>query len=459
MSLPDGFAVRLAAGVRVRDGGRTLIGGAPTRVTYLTDRAQALLTDGVLVTSDRSTAILADRLLASGVAEPVAALLPEIPLADVTCVVPVRDRAESLDRLLVGLAGSRVIVVDDASHEPGRVAAAVARHGAELIALPINLGPAGARNVGLRAASTPYVAFIDSDVVIDTATVRRLVQHFADPDLAAVAPRVRGLASDRSWLGRYERVRSSLDVGPRSGLVRAGTPIGWVPSAVLAVRAEAVGAGFDETMRVGEDVDLVWRLDDGGWRVRYDADIEARHESLTRLRPWLARKAAYGSSAVPLADRHGAKVAPAAMSAGGAVIAGAALAQRRWSLPVIGITTIVMTIRTGRALRRSEHPYRLSTELTAQGVSSTFSQLGQLLVRHWWPPVAVAALLSGRVRRAAVAAVIAHAVADRRRSGSDPGPAPHAAARALDDLAYGAGVWGAAIRSRSWRALVPRRVS
>lgn len=74
--LPVGFAVRLNRHVRVRDGGRTLVGGAPTRVLYLTERARALIVDRTVRVTGRATATLADRLLETGMADPIVAELP-----------------------------------------------------------------------------------------------------------------------------------------------------------------------------------------------------------------------------------------------------------------------------------------------------------------------------------------------------------------------------------------------
>ena len=442
-----------------RDGGRTLVGGSPPRLIYLSERARRLLGDGTLVVTDAHLATLVERLLASGVAEPATALMKAIPIEQVTVVIPVRDRPASLDRLLAGLVGVKAVVVDDASVSPRQIATVVAKHGADLVAMSTNVGPAAARNAGLKAVRTPFVLFADSDVQIDVETISRLLTHFADPELAAVAPRVRGIKSDRSWLGRYEQDRSSLDVGRVSGLVRPGTSIGWLPSAVLAVRAGVVGTGFDESMRFGEDVDLAWRLNDGGWRVRYDATIEARHQGLTRLDPWLIRKVGYGSSAAPLAKRHGAKVAPAGMSLGGAAIASALLLQRRWSLPAAGLVSAIMAARTAKALSNSDHPLRLSVELTGLGVASTAHQVSDLMLRHWWPGSVVAAVVSSRARRTLIGAMVVHGVLDHRRSGSELSVPCHAVARTLDNIAYGTGVWMGAARGRSVEALLPQSVT
>ena len=41
------------------------------------------------------------------------------------------------------------------------------------------------------------------------------------------------------------------------------------------------GAVFDPALRVGEDVDLVWRLVAAGLAVRYDPAVEVEHDEPT----------------------------------------------------------------------------------------------------------------------------------------------------------------------------------
>ncbi len=47
-----------------------------------------------------------------------------------------------------------------------------------------NVGPAGARNAGLALVGTPFVVFVDSDVVVEPAAIETMLRHFADPELA-----------------------------------------------------------------------------------------------------------------------------------------------------------------------------------------------------------------------------------------------------------------------------------
>ena len=456
MILPEGFAVRLAPGVRVRDHGRTLIGGAPLRVNHLSPRATSLMRDGTLVVADATTSRLAEQLLDSGMAEPVTALLPPIGLDQVTCVIPVRDRPLGLDRLLTSLdKAMRVIVVDDASVNPERSARAAARHGAEFIPLSRNLGPAGARNTGLREVTTPYVVFVDSDVVMDPDAVARLLRHLHDPNVALVAPRIRGLDRDDSWIGRYEAARSSLDLGRHSALVRPHSTIAWVPSAVVLARVEALGEGFDPSMTVGEDVDLVWRLDAEGWRIRYDADVIARHDHRTSSSELAASQGLLRLGCSP------ARRPPRRQ--GGARCAHAD--RRSDDSRGIGAATLVRTghgsalcghdLASVRVAARWCHPWRTASELTALGVSANLAQLMHLLLRHWWPVAALGALFSSRIRRALAVAAAADTLVERRRLKPELDVLRLAAALRLDDLAYGAGLWTGAIRGRSLRALLP----
>ena len=59
------------------------------------------------------------------------------------------------------------------------------------------------------------------------------------------------------------------------------------------------------------------------------------------------------------------------------------------------------------------------------------------------------------MRRAVVVAAIADIALEWRRNDARSDPVRFGAARRLDDVAYGAGVWWAALRARSLAALRP----
>ena len=461
MSLPPGFGVRLSSRTKVCDGGRSLVGGSRGSVLYLSDVAAGLLDGGsVLCATTGDATTLARSLLDRGFAEPwwPDPAGPDCDVVDVTVVVPVRDRAQDLASLLEALPASvPVVVVDDGSRDPEPVARVARAYGAALVVHVVNRGPAAARNSGLRHVTTTFVAFCDSDIVPDPGWLATLRRHLDDPALAMVAPRVLGpeRRPGDSWVERYEQARSSLDLGPEPAAVRLQGVVAYIPSACLVACVDALGAGFDEALRCGEDVDLVWRLLAGGAGVRYEPAATVRHRHRARLGEWLGRKAFYGTSAAPLAERHGAAVAPLVISPWSAVFAGAILAQRRWSIPVALASAAVATAGTSRRLGRSERPVRAAAILTLEGGVAVLWQTAAALTRHYWPLAALAATRSRRARRALVVAAVVDGLVDRRRVGADLDPVRYVLARRLDDLAYGAGVWFGAARARSLKALRP----
>ncbi|MFA6300423.1 MAG: mycofactocin biosynthesis glycosyltransferase MftF [Nocardioides sp.] len=462
MTLPPGFRVRLADGVIRADGGRLLVGGSPLIAMRLTERAAALLgPEGVTVT-EPAGAHLAERLVASNLGLPDLSGVEGVAPDELTVVIPVRDRSAQLDRALAALRPLRCVVVDDASQDPHRVADVARRHGAPVVALSVNVGPAGARNAGLATVATPYVAFVDSDVEVTAADLVRLTRHFADPAVGLVGPQVTGVARSARprWFERYDAAASSLTLGDRPGVVRPGAAVAWLPSACLVGRTDVLGGGFDATLRVGEDVDPVWRLVDSGARVRYDPSVRAHHDARHTLGGWLSRKAFYGSGGASLATRHGDRLAPAVLTPTYAVAGAALLLRRRWSAPVAAVALAHGWRSVRASLPAGDGTDAVAAQLAARGLGWAVRQESALLLRHWWPLAALGATRSRHVRRALVTALAVDAavmVVEHRRSGSPPDPATAFAGRRLDDLAYGAGLWWGALRARSARVLLPRR--
>lgn len=459
--LPDGFRIRLSPAVRVNGDRTVLSGGSPVRVLFPGPAARELLAGEEIVVRDPVSRQFADKLLGYGLAEPVLEGVGAPAPDSITYVIPVRNRPAALDRLLVSIgSGKRVIVVDDASADPDVIARTAASHGAEYLPLEVNVGPAEARNAGLRRVLTPLVAFVDSDVVLEPGTVDSLMRHFTDPQVALVAPRIKALDTDSSsaaggWIGRYEAARSSLDLGPRSALVQPGGTVSWLPAACLVARVEALGTGFSAGLRVAEDVDLVWNLIGRGWRVRYDATVAVQHDHRQVFRSWLARKAFYGTGAHELARRHARNVAPAVLAPWSAAMLVALLAQRRWSVPAAACLAGGTALRLAAKLKRAPRPLPFALRLTGQGVLASLGQRSALLLRHWWPLSAAGCLVSRRIRRAVLAAAAADVVVEYVRTRPDLDILRFGLASRLDDLAYGAGVWLGTFLGRSAGALIP----
>lgn len=465
--LPPGAGARIRADVRWlprADGGLVLVGGSPLRALTLSSTAARLL-DGGRVTvpsgAGGSAALVAQRLLDGNLADPIG-LRASAP-ADLTVVVPVRDRPEQLDRCLTALDGLAVVVVDDASHAPRAVAEVVARHGAQLVALTSNRGPAAARNIGLARVETPFVGFVDSDVTVHPDVLLGLCCHFADQQVAVIGPLIHGVARSARprWFELYDVVAGSLGLGLRGGQVRPGAAVGWLPSACLVARTsvlsdEAIG-GFAPEMRFGEDVDLVWRLVDAGHIVRYEPSLVAHHDVRGTIRDWLGRKVLYGSASAELGRRHGDAVAPAVLNPVSGLAAAALLGRRGWSVPLAAMAVVVGQRAVRAAIPAAPGREALAWRLAGSGLLWAVRQESALLLRHWWPGAVGVALVCRPVRRMLVSALLVDAVVALAEE-SRPDPLTRLLGRRLEDLAYGAGVWIGALRDRSVQGLRPRIV-
>ncbi|GAB3577925.1 mycofactocin biosynthesis glycosyltransferase MftF [Calidifontibacter terrae] len=456
-ALPTGLRVRLTPSVTRCHGGDVLFCTRSGAMVRLRSKARELLAEGNdLLVTDRVTAALARALVDRGLADAVWDTGGDVHLSEVTVVIPVRDRRTALVRLLAVLPDvGEVVVVDDGSRDASAMRTIAQEWHTRLVRHEVSQGPAAARNAGLRAARTPYVAFIDSDVVPDPDALAVLVRELQDPAVAIAAPRVMALpVEEPGWIARYEDAHSSLDLGLTAGRVAPGTRLSYVPSATLVARRSALGDGFDATMRVAEDVDLVWRLHAEGWSVRYQPAARVRHEHRVRLGEWVTRKAFYGTGAAPLAQRHGDLVAPLRLAPLPTVAVLSAATLTRAGIALGVATATAQLAITARRLRRTGDP-AAAASLTAMSLVATTAQLGASLNRHHWPIAVVGACSSRRLRGWWALAAVTDAVVDRRRTGSTLDLPRHLIARRLDDFAYGAGVWWGAARSRTLGPLLP----
>jgi len=458
--LPAGFAVQLAADVHRWRNGRLMLGGSPPRLLRLTPAAARLLQPGHFTVADRASAVLARRLMDSGVVNPRP---PACPVRDVTIVIPVRDRAVQLERLLARLRAAPetsqlpVLVVDDGSVGPAAVAAVARHHGARLLVHPDNRGPAAARNTGLRLAATSYIAFCDSDVLPETGWLSPLLAQFSDPAVALAAPRVvTASGAAPGWLDRYERVRSPLDMGDREAPIIPLSSLAYVPGAAMVVRKTAIGDGFAAELRFGEDVDLCLRLHRAGWRLRFVPAAKVTHQPRSHLGGWLAQRARYGTSAADLALRHPGLVPP--LHATPWSVASCVLLLRGRPVPasLAGLLFVGAATRLARLMPDADRPVRAATLLTMAALCGTGEQLGRCATRHYWPLAILAALFSRRARGLLLAGAVLDGLLDHKRCGRPDGLPAHLLLRRLDDIAYGTGLWAGAVRRRTVAPLLPR---
>lgn len=188
-------------------------------------------------------------------------------------------------RPLDGEVETRVVVVDNASPVPYRLAALAAD---EVVRLDRHASFAAACNRGAAAADADATLVLNNDVLLDPRALTSLLAHLAAPRVGIVGARLvfpdgtiqhRGVA-----LGPDGPFHPDRGV-PSDSVRRSTRTVQAVTGAAMLVRREVLAdlGGFDEAYPFGlEDVDLCLHARRRGWVVVCDQAVDSLHfESMT----------------------------------------------------------------------------------------------------------------------------------------------------------------------------------
>ena len=173
-----------------------------------------------------------------------------------------------------------ILVIDDGSKD--RTAELVkenfGRDRRVRLIMQSNRGKPAALNHGLSEAIGEIVVSIDADTIVDPEAVPRLVRHFADPKVGAVAGNVKVMNRNR-WITRWQALEyiTSQNLEKRAFDLLNCIPV--VPGAVGAWRADLLRShdGFSGDT-VAEDTDLTLTIRRSGWKILYDETAIGRTE-------------------------------------------------------------------------------------------------------------------------------------------------------------------------------------
>jgi dolichol-phosphate mannosyltransferase len=211
---------------------------------------------------------------AAGAAAPLAPR-HAAPARPVTVVVPARDEEHRIGPCLAALRaeGADVLVVDDGSTDATRAVAEVA--GARVVdAGPLPPGWAGkarALDVGLRAAGTPVVVFVDADTRPGRGFVAAAVDALGTTALVTLGARVDAPSAGERWLHPAMLATLVYRLGPPGTLARRPERTMASGQCMVVDRQQLLDSGGFEPVRGAllEDLALARHLAASGHEVRF----------------------------------------------------------------------------------------------------------------------------------------------------------------------------------------------
>jgi glycosyltransferase involved in cell wall biosynthesis len=227
-------------------------------------------------------------------------------------VIPARNSGRTIrttiDALRNGTRSADEILVVDGCSEDGTAEIARQR-GARVVVNP-KRHTAAARQCGVVSCTGDVIAFTDSDCIPAADWLQRIAGRFeSDPLLDGVGGKV-VLSAPRNEIQRYSaHVFENIMRFPDSEVLVARKGMaGSFAGANCAYRKDAVqrvGGFREEFTNHAEEIDLFWRLIDGGAKLLFDPAIQVEHleypDSLARLAKTNFR---YGFASSKLAKHH-----------------------------------------------------------------------------------------------------------------------------------------------------------
>ncbi len=213
------------------------------------------------------------------------AVMPDPP-PSVTVLIPAHNEESVIVQTMTSVLFSdskdlRIIVVNDGSADKtGELLEAnFSREPRVRIIHQLNRGKAAALSVAMSQADTEIVVTIDADTEIEPDAISKLVRHFSDPKVGAVAGNVK-VGNRSRWLTRWQALEYVTSQNMEKRAFDLLNCITVVPGALGAWRKKAIeAAGGITADTVAEDADLTIAIRRLGWRVSYDEEAIAWTEA------------------------------------------------------------------------------------------------------------------------------------------------------------------------------------
>lgn len=201
--------------------------------------------------------------------------------------------------------GLEIIVVDDGSSDNtfSVVKGAYTNGEVKVFRVP-NAGKASALNSGIERAQAEIVVAIDADTVLAPNAVERLVRHFEDERVGAVAGKA-VVGNETSTIGKFQSLEYITSQNLDRRAFELFNAISVVPGAIGAWRRAAllsVGGFREDTL--AEDADATVSLERKGYRVLYEPDAVAFTEAPETVKAFLKQRFRWMFGTLQMAFKH-----------------------------------------------------------------------------------------------------------------------------------------------------------
>lgn len=197
-----------------------------------------------------------------------------VPKGRLSIVVPCFNEGRILERCIVSLAGvvhpgTEIILVDDGSTDDTlAIARRLADRFPSVTALTKkNGGKGSALNAGLEIATGDFLLLTDADGIWLPESLDEMLRGFADPRVGAVCGDDRPVNLDVP-LTKFIAITAHVGTGLMRRALSLLHCLPIVSGNVGCFRREALKqVGPLRTDTLGEDLELTWRVQEGGWSV------------------------------------------------------------------------------------------------------------------------------------------------------------------------------------------------
>ena len=293
--------------------------------------------------------------------------LKQIECSEISVVIPVKDNQAGIDLFITEFITvtseinypKEIIIVDNNSREPLRV------NQSYPISVKVfscsEVGPAAARNVGVRNASGQWILFTDSDC-IPTST---MISGYCRTDNSALgyAGGINILSEDP--LSKYYKTQEIL-IPPEATYYDHERPDYLVTANCLIMKSAIVHVGyFDINFKQagGEDVDLAFRLLEIG-ELEYCFDSVTKHNFDDGLVGFIKRFIRYGKGNRQLAHKYNLNLQPRPFIPQGVTIYSCLLALLQYSTMLNGYLRHREPVHLGQIVTHYDVPKPRGHHLT-----------------------------------------------------------------------------------------------